>query len=62
MKKRYLLIILFMLMIIPIKTYAADLNLSLEKTSKYNCNMRQTILPTYDKGAKVDGYLFCTAE
>ena len=62
MKKRYLLIILFMLMIIPIKTYAADLNLSLKKTSKYNCNMRQTILPTYDKGAKVDGYLFCTAE
>ena len=62
MKKKFLLIIIFMLMMIPIKTNAADLNLSLKKTGKYNCSMRQMIVPTYDKEVKVDGHLFCTAE
>lgn len=62
MKKRYLLIILFMLMMIPVKTEAADLNLSLKKTGDYNCNMRRMILPTYNQGAKVDGYLHCSTD
>lgn len=62
MKKRYLLIILFMLMMIPVKTEAADLNLSLKKTGDYNCNMRRMILPTYNQGTKVDGYLHCSTD